>query len=122
MKAHIDSDVQRRVHSVVVTDAVVHDSVVMADCLHGEEAFIYGDKAYADAGRRQAALVRSVDRRVSRNKTRQGKRLSCADRSFNRQSNRTRSRVEHAYGAVKHLWGYQKVRYRGLEKNAAQVV
>ena len=63
---------------------------------------------------------RGVDWRVNR-KARRGKRLNCADRSFNRKSNRTRSRVEHAFGVVKHLWGYRKVRYRGLEKNGAQV-
>ena len=50
MKAHIGSDVQGRVRSVAVTHSAVHDSTVMADCLHGEEAVIYGDKAYADAG------------------------------------------------------------------------
>ena len=96
MKTHIGSDVQGRVHSVVVTDAAVHDSVVMAACLHGEEAVIYGYKAYADEGRRQAALGRGVDWRVNR-KTRRGKRLSYADKSFNRKSNRTRARVEHAF-------------------------
>ena len=47
MKMHVGSDTRGRVHSVVVTDASVHDSVVMEDCLHGEEAAIYGDKAYA---------------------------------------------------------------------------
>ena len=119
MKTHIGSDTQGRVHSVVVTHAAVHDSVVMPDCLHGEEAVIYGDKAYADEGRRQTALERGVDWRVNR-KSRRGRRLSCADKSFNRKSNRTRARVEHAFGVIKHLWGYRKVRYRGLEKNAAQ--
>ncbi len=120
MKTHIGTDTQGRVHSVAVTHAAVHDSTVMADCLHGEEAVIYGDKAYADAGRRQAAVAGGVDWRVNR-KARRGKRLSCADRSFNRKSNRTRARVEHAFGVIKHLWGYRKVRYRGLEKNGAQV-
>ena len=120
MKAHIGSDTQGRVHSVAVTHAAVHDSTVMADCLHGKEGVIYGDKAYADEGRRQAALARGVDWRVNR-KARRGKRLNCADKSFNRKSNRTRSRVEHAFGVIKHLWGYRKVRYRGLEKNAAQM-
>ncbi len=33
----------------------------------------------------------------------------------------TPPRVEHPFGVIKHLWGYSKVRYRGLAKNAAQV-
>ena len=119
MKTHIGTDTQGRVHSVAVTDAAVHDSVMMPDCLHGEETAVYGDKAYADEGRRQAALGRGIDWRVNR-KARRGQRLNCADQSFNRKSNRTRARVEHAFGVIKHLWGYRKVRYRGLAKNAAQ--
>ena len=75
MKAPSGSNVQGRVHSVAVTHAAVHDSVVMPDCLHGEETVIYGDKAYASEGRRQAALVRGIDGRVSR-KARRGKRLT----------------------------------------------
>lgn len=121
MKAHIGSDTQGRVHSVVVTDASVHDSVVMEDCLHGEEQAIYGDKAYANEERKQAAESQGIDWRVNR-KARRGRKLNCADRSFNKKSNRTRARVEHAFGVIKHLWGYRKVRYRGLAKNAAQVV
>lgn len=121
MKAHIGSDTQGRMHSVVVTDASVHDSVVMEDCLHGEEQAIYGDKAYANEERKQAAESQGIDWRVNR-KARRGRKLNCADRSFNKKSNRTRARVEHAFGVIKHLWGYRKVRYRGLAKNAAQVV
>lgn len=30
-------------------------------------------------------------------------------------------RVEHAFGVVKNLWGYRKVRYKGIAKNATQV-
>ena len=50
-----------------------------------------------------------------------GRKLTCADRSFNRKSSRVRARVEHPFGVIKHLWGYGKVRYRGLAKNGAQV-
>ena len=119
MKTHIGTDTQGRVHSVAVTDAAVHDSVMLPDCLHGEETAVYGDKAYADEGRRQAALGRGIDWRVNR-KARRGQRLNCADQSFNRKSNRTRARVEHAFGVIKHLWRYRPVRYRGLKKNTAQ--
>ncbi|MYH08129.1 MAG: transposase, partial [Rhodothermaceae bacterium] len=49
------------------------------------------------------------------------RKLNCADQSFNKKSNRTRARVEHTFGVIKHLWGYRRTRYRGLAKNAAQV-
>ena len=29
-------------------------------------------------------------------------------------------RVEHVFGVVKRLWGFNKVRYRGLAKNATR--
>ena len=47
--------------------------------------------------------------------------LTCADRAFNRKSNRVLARVEHVFGVIKHLWGYRRVRYRGLAKNAAHL-
>ncbi len=120
MKMHIGSDTQGRVHSVVVTDASVHDSMVADDLTHGEEEILFGDRAYADKQRKADAESAGITWRVNR-KARRGKKLNCADRAFNRKSNRTRARVEHAFGVVKNLWGYRKVRYKGLAKNASQV-
>ena len=120
MKAHVGADVKGRVHSVVTTPASVHDSQAMDACLHGKEKTIYGDKAYADQTRKEQAEANDVEWRVLR-KARRGKRLNCADVSFNKKSNRTRARVEHPFGIIKHLWGYRKVRYRGLAKNTAHL-
>ena len=39
-------------------------------------------------------------------------------RAKNRNRSRARARVEHVFGVVKRLWGFDKVRYRGLAKNA----
>jgi IS5 family transposase len=120
MKAHVGTDTEGRVHSVVVTDASVHDSQVMDDCLHGEEKSIYGDKAYSNKETQQKAEASGKTWRVHR-KARRGKKLNCADRSFNKKSNKIRARVEHIFGIIKNLWGYRKVRYRGLAKNSGQV-
>jgi IS5 family transposase len=120
MKAHVGTDTQGRVHSVVVTDASVHDSRMMDELMHGEEQVVYGDKAYADAERRSRYEERGVNWRVNR-KGSSRRRLNAADRSFNRKNNRTRAMGEHAFRIVKDLWGYSKVRYRGIEKNAAQM-
>lgn len=120
MKAHVGTDTNGRVHSVVVTDASVHDSQMMEELVHGEEQAIYGDKAYADAGKQERFEDSGVEWRVNR-KGSNRRRLNIADRSFNRKNNRTRAKGEHAFRIVKDLWGYSKVRYRGIEKNAAQV-
>ncbi len=42
------------------------------------------------------------------------------ERAKNRNKSRIRARVEHVFGVVKRLWGFGKVRYRGLEKNATR--
>lgn len=120
MKVHIGTDTQGRAHSVAVTDAATHDSIMMDDLLHGEETKIYGDKAYANQEKKAAAEASGITWRVNR-KAKRGKKLNCADRAFNRKSNRTRAKVEHAFGVVKNVFGYRKVRYKGLAKNAAQV-
>ncbi len=37
-----------------------------------------------------------------------------------RFKSKIRSRVEHVFAVVKRLWGFDKVRYRGLAKNATR--
>jgi IS5 family transposase len=43
-----------------------------------------------------------------------------ATRAKNRSKSRIRARVEHVFCVVKRLWGFTKVRYRGLAKNATR--
>ncbi len=121
MKAHVGTDPRGRAHSVVVTDASVHDSQVMDDLVHGEETTLWGDKAaYADAERKTDWEMQGGCWRVSRKASR-GQKLTAADRAFNKKSNRTRALGEHVFGIIKHLWGYRKVRYKGLHKHVNQV-
>ena len=121
MKAHVGTDPRRGlVHSVVVTNAGVHDSQVIEELLHGEERALYGDKAYADKGKMEAFESRGIEWHIDRKGT-AGHPLTPMDQDWNREQHRTRAKGEHAFLVVKHLWGYRKVRYKGLLKNAAQV-
>jgi hypothetical protein len=43
-----------------------------------------------------------------------------AKRAKNRSKSKIRARVEHVFAVVKRLWGFTKVRYRGLAKNASR--
>ena len=117
MQANIGTDTQGLVHSVAVTPANEHDATQMAACLHGAEEVIYGDKAYVSEQRKADAEAKW---RVWRKATTKRK-LNCVDTSFNKKSYKTRAKVEHIFGVIKHLWGYRRTRYCGLYKNAAQV-
>ena len=39
----------------------------------------------------------------------------------NREKSRIRSRVEHVFGTIKRVFGFRKLRYRGLAKNRHHV-
>jgi len=121
MKAHVGTDSQTGLaHTVVVTDAGVHDSQVMDELLHGEEAAVYGDRAYVNEKKRQEYEERGIRWRVKRKACRHYQ-LTEEDREYNHEQGRVRAKGEHAFLVVKHLWRYTKVRYKGLYKNAAQV-
>jgi IS5 family transposase len=47
-------------------------------------------------------------------------RVPDATTLLNRAKSKVRARVEHVFAVVKRLWGFDKVRYRGLAKNATR--
>ena len=120
MKLHIGVDSQSGLaHSAVVTPANVHDKHPLPDLLHGQEKRVYGDSAYAS----QKALIESKAPRARDFTNQRTKRKGIVDeqaRGKNRNKSRIRARVEHVFGVVKRLWGFNKVRYRGLVKNATR--
>lgn len=118
MKMHIGVDSRTGlVHSAAVTAANVHDKHLLEDLLHGEERRVYGDSAYAS----QKALIREhapQAKDFTNQRTRRRGEVDETERSRNRNKSRIRARVEHVFAVVKRLWGFTKVRYRGLDKNA----
>ena len=121
MKAHVGADTNRGlVHSIVVTNAAVHDSRVMDKLLHGEELSVYGDKAYASKEKKKDYEARGIEWCIKR-KANRGQQLTREDKVYNHRQGQIRAKGEHAFRVVKHLWRYQKVRYKGLYKNTVQV-
>ena len=120
MKLHIGVDSQSGLaHSAVVTAANVHDKHPLPDLLHGNEQRVYGDSAYAS----QKALIWGKAPQAKDFTNQRTRRCGVVDetqRSKNRNKSRIRARVEHVFGVVKRLWGFGKVRYRGLQKNATR--
>lgn len=117
MKAHIGVDSRTKlIHSMVSTAANVHDSQVLPDLLHGKETRVWGDSAYsgqADVVRQRAPHARDFTQK----KSARHRPLSEEERSRNRTKSKVRAKVEHAILVIKRIFGFSKVRYRGLVKN-----
>jgi IS5 family transposase len=120
MKVHIGVDSGTGlVHSASVTAGNVHDSQELPNLLSGEETRLYGDSAYR--GKQQRERLKQIapkakdftNKRAHRNRA-----LSDADKQTNRRKSAVRAKVEHPFLTLKRLWGFVKVRYRGLAKNA----
>jgi IS5 family transposase len=118
MKVHIGADSKTGlVHRIVVTGANVHDKHPLPDLLHGAEKRVYGDRGYQGC----TAIIKAAApeaRDFTNRRVRFAGYIDEVQRSKNRTKSRTRARVEHPFLVLKRLWGFAKVRYRGLVKNA----
>lgn len=117
MKAHIGVDSRTKlIHSVAATAANVHDSQVLPKLLHGQETRVWGDAAYSgqrDVIRQHAPDATSfVQAKAPRHRP-----LSEVARARNRTKSKVRAKVEHAFLVIKRIFGWAKVRSRGLAKN-----
>ncbi len=121
MKAHIGVDSKTKlIHSVAATPANVHDSQVLPDLLHGEETRVWGDSAYT--GQTQVIRERAPKAKdFTNNKGHRSRPLSDEDRARNRTKSRVRAKGEHPFLILKRVFGFDKVRYRGIDKNATRL-
>jgi len=121
MKVHIGADVNSTlVHTVSVTPANVPDINQLPYLIREDDRALFGDKGYADNRIKKAARAAGVFWGIPL-KTRKQRPLGAANKRFNRKMSSIRSRIEHIFRIIKNQFGYTKVRYKGLMKNAAQV-
>jgi IS5 family transposase len=118
MKAHVGVDKKTKlIHSVAATPANTADGNMVEQLLHGGETHVWGDAAYAGRTERiQAKAPKAKD--FTQRRGRGYRYLSDYDRFINRARSRIRARVEHTIGVIKRVFGFAKVRYRGIAKNA----
>lgn len=122
MKFHIGADTRSGlIHSAVSTAANVHDSQALSDLLHGQEHRVYGDSAYA--GQRDVMeLIAPGAADFTNERARHNAPLSARQKASNRRKSAVRAKIEHAFLYLKRIWGYAKVRYRGIEKNHQRLI
>ena len=123
MKMHIGVDESfGLVHSVSTTPANVHDITETANLLHGEEECVWADAGYQGVDKRDEHEDREVDWLIA---LRPGKRRQLNPRSVAGRAEKAkasvRAKVEHPFRYVKRMFGYDKVRYRGLAKNTQRI-
>jgi len=119
MKLHIGVDADSGLtHSATGTAANAHDITQTDKLLHGRETRVHGDAGYAGIHKRQEHKGRKVDWHIA---MRPGKRRQMATDSESWKAEQAkasvRAKVEHPFRWVKCVFGYSKVRYRGLDKN-----
>src|SRR5271168_327760 len=119
MKAHVGVDSKTKIiHAAVATAANVSDGTVLPDLLHGEETRVWGDGAYqgqSDVIRECAPRAQDFTQRRCRYK---GQIVDAVAWAKNRTKSKVRAKVEHVFQVMKLKFGFVKVRYRGLKKNA----
>ena len=123
MKAHIGVDSETGiVHSLSTTAANVHDVTEAHGLLHGGETQVWCDAGYQGVHKREENLGRGVEWQVA---MRPGKRRKLEPESAEALAERNkasvRAKVEHPFLKVKRVFGYAKVRYRGLAKNTERL-
>jgi len=126
MKAHIGVDLHSGlVHAVVGTAANASDVSQAAELLHGEEELAFADAGYVGVEKYMEpdgpAVTWYVAEKRGRVKGLPEGPLKEAVKRLERTKAQIRARVEHPFHVIKNLFGHRKVRYRGLEKNTAQL-
>jgi transposase, IS5 family len=128
MKAHIGVDaVTGLTHSVAATSANVADVTMAGALVREDDKRVYGDAGYtgmwkhldeekdAPDSKCCVAAKRGVIKKMDDSPM---KTLLLA---IEKAKASIRAKVEHPFHVIKNLFGYRKVRYKGLAKNQAQL-
>lgn len=116
-KAHIGVDSKETVvHSVVTSAASVADKHMLPDLLHGAEKKVWGDAGYQG----QTEAIHEAAPEAQDMTSRRVRFKNYVDEEARRKNTtkaRVRSKVEHPFRILKRIFGFTKVRYRGIWKN-----
>jgi IS5 family transposase len=116
-KAHIGVDSKETVvHSVATSAASVADKHMLPDLLHGAEKKVWGDAGYQG----QTEVIHKAAPEAQDMTSRRARFKNYVDEEARRKNTtkaRVRSKVEHPFRILKRIFGFTKVRYRGIWKN-----
>jgi len=121
MKAHISVDAQSGLtHTVGATTAKVHDAKVIKELIREKDRAVFADKGYFSDQKKKEAREAGIFWGVL-DKAKPRKKLSASQNRRNKKLSSIRAKVEHPFRILKCQFGYRKTRYRGINKNGAQL-
>ena len=142
MKAHIGADAGTgMVHTLTFTVANTHDIEEAHKLVREDDEFVNGDAGYVGIEKRQEIqkdehlnqVQWRINRRKGKERAREQKLYKEVMNHFEYASqprwdelleylkSKVRSKIEHNFYIIKHLFGYRKTRYRGIKKNGARL-
>ena len=120
-KAHVGMDGgSGLIREAVFTPANVGDTEVADALVSGDEEVVYGDKAYGSQERSKRLALMGIEDGLMRRANKHHPVLPEAERRRNARLSKLRAPVEKVFGTLKRSYGYSRVRYLGLERNAAE--
>jgi transposase, IS5 family len=118
-KAHIGDDLGSNIiRRARLTTAAVADTTAADELIIGDERAVYADKAYDTKARRQQLKARGTKDRIA-HRPNKHHRLTAWQEKRNDGIAHRRSGVERIFAIAKRLMDWRRVRYRGLQRNAA---
>ena len=126
-KIHVGADAGTGyIHTMEVTAAHAADVTQVHKLIRDDDEVVYGDAAYSGIEKRDEIKsdihLSGIDYRVNRQKPYRKNKWEPGLGTYwfaklEYQKSRVRCKVEYAFYIIKRLFGYRKVRYRGLSKN-----
>lgn len=124
MKAHIGVDADSGlVHTVIGTSGNVADVVEGNSLLHGQKTDGFSDAGYQGVHKRPDAKEGVTALRPGKRRAldKENNAVDALIHQVEKIKASIRAKVEHPFRVSKRLFGYTKVRYRGLKKNTLQL-
>jgi IS5 family transposase len=121
-KAHIAVDqFSCLIRKAVLTPANIYESLVADTLIMGDEKAVYADKGYEHKDRRRRLKALGIKDRIMHRSHKNQDGLPHWQQVRNRLIIPLRSSVEKLFGTMKRSYGYNRVRYLGLQRNASHL-
>ncbi len=121
-KVHIGVDAgSGLIRRVVLTSAKIWESTVAEQLICGDEAAVYGDRAYEHKARRARFKAAGIKDRIMHRRHKHIEALPAWRKRRNDLIARRRAPVEAVFSALKRLYGLRRAKSRSLERNTARL-